>query len=766
MKKYLLSLATMVLLLASGSLRAQDPSPEDQQPPQDPPTAQVGQTGQQDPQAQDSQTTPEPQPGVARVSFVHGDVSSQRGETGDWVAVTLNTPIMRGDHLATGKKSHAEFQLDHANILRLSNEATAKIVSLTRTSIQIQVGQGLVTYSVLKGSEADVEIDTPNVAIHLQAGEGSYRILVNNEAQTEVVVRNGSAEISTSQGSTNVSKGQEVTIAGTDNPQYKVAQASGKDDWDKWNNDRDRLIANADSWNHTDRNYTGSQDLDAYGRWTTVPEYGSVWVPTVSAGWAPYRAGRWVWYPYYGWTWVSYEPWGWAPYHYGRWFVYGGGWAWWPGPARIYPVWAPAYVSFFGFGRGGGFSFGVGFGFGNVGWLPIGPCDSFYPWYGRYGSRVTVVNVYNSHNGRFNGAVRPIQPLARNFSHPYSNMSQAFTNPRVRSGFSSMPGNQFGHGAVPSSQRGIDSAGFRQASMMTGGLPAKATHDSMRPTDRQVNTRDLPRSATTSQHFFTRSQAPAARASFHGQATQTQRSVNTDTPRNSNPGGFRTNGQTPRGGNMQGTQGGNTTQTRSGMVPNRSEGATQTMRQSTTDVPRTAPVTSQTQTQPGWQTFSGGNTSRGRIESRGPGANPGMRSGAPIGNTRQQQIGLPPVSRQPQAGPGGSQSGWQHYNPSEHPSQPGSTMRQSQSPMQRGSSASGRPPLELRQPIVSPRSSSPSGGSRGSYGAGPSGGRGSYSAPAPSRAPAPSPSHSSGGGSGSHSSGSSHGRNGGGHPHQ
>jgi hypothetical protein len=728
MKKYLLSLATMFLLLASGAVRAQDPAPEDQQPPQNPPTAQVGQTGQ-DSQAQDSQTPAEPQPGVARVSFVHGDVSSQRGESGDWVAVTLNTPIMAGDHIATGKKSHAEFQLDHANILRLSNEATAKIVSLTRTSIQLQVGQGLVTYSVLKGSEADVEIDTPNVAIHLQGGEGSYRILVNNEAQTEVVVRNGSAEISTSQGSTNVSKGQEVTIAGTDNPQYKVAQASGKDDWDKWNNDRDRLIANADSWNHTDRNYTGSQDLDAYGRWTTVPDYGSVWVPTVSAGWAPYRAGRWVWYPYYGWTWVSYEPWGWAPYHYGRWFVYGGGWAWWPGPARIYPVWAPAYVSFFGFGHGGGFSFGVGFGFGNVGWLPIGPCDSFYPWYGRFGGRVTIVNFNNFHNGRFNGGVRPIQPLARNFSRPYSNMSQAFTNPRVRSGFSSMPGNQFGHGAVPGSQRGIDSAGFRQASMMTGGLPVKASRDSMRPSDRQVNTRDLPGSATTSQHFFTRSQTPAGLQSSRGQTTQVQRS-------------------------------------------------TQTMKSSATDVPRTTPGASQTHVQPGWSTFKGGNPSRGSTESRGPGANPAMRSGPPSGNTQRPQLGLPPA-RQPQAGPGGSQSGWQHYNPSEHPSQPGAAMRQSQSPMSRGSSASSRPPLELRQPIVSPRSSPPSGGSRGSYGPPPSsgsrgsyspapgGGRGSYRAPAPSRGSAPAPSHPSGGGGGSHpSGGGSHGSSSGGHPHQ
>src|SRR5438105_11095800 len=38
-------------------------------------------------------------PGVARVSLIHGDVSMQRGDSGDWVAVTLNTPIVAGDQL-------------------------------------------------------------------------------------------------------------------------------------------------------------------------------------------------------------------------------------------------------------------------------------------------------------------------------------------------------------------------------------------------------------------------------------------------------------------------------------------------------------------------------------------------------------------------------------------------------------------------------------------------------------------------------------------
>src|SRR5437879_12212731 len=58
-------------------------------------------------------------PGVARVSFIHGDVTMQRGDSGDFSSVTLNTPLVAGDKVATGDASRTELQLDYANILRL-----------------------------------------------------------------------------------------------------------------------------------------------------------------------------------------------------------------------------------------------------------------------------------------------------------------------------------------------------------------------------------------------------------------------------------------------------------------------------------------------------------------------------------------------------------------------------------------------------------------------------------------------------------------------
>ena len=448
------------------------------------------------------QQPPQDDPGAARISFIQGDVSTQHSGSSDWAAATVNTPVVSGDHISTGQNARAEIQLDHANILRLSDQSTANVVSMSSTQMQLQIGQGLANYEVYKNNEANVEIQTPNVAIHPEMGEGSYRIMVNSDNETIVDVRKGSAEISTPQGSTRVERDQRITIQGnTDSAQYQVSGAPGRDGWDRWNSDRDRTIEGAQSWQHTNPYYTGTQDLDSYGHWRDVPDYGQVWFPEDGPDWAPYRDGRWVYEPYYGWTWVSYEPWGWAPYHYGRWFVYGGNWGWWPGPVYVgyRPLWAPAYVSFFGFGGGGwDFNIGLGFGggFGSVGWLPCGPGDRFFPWYGRGTNRVNVVNITNIHNNY--GGISPLRGGPR----AYSNVDRALSDERVRSGISSMQSNQFGHDRVPLRQSRMEASSLRQASVITGAHPVTPSHESFQSTSRQVNPGSIPNKAAGNQHFF------------------------------------------------------------------------------------------------------------------------------------------------------------------------------------------------------------------------------------------------------------------------
>src|SRR2546428_12511295 len=84
------------------------------------------------------------EPGVARISLIHGDVSTQRGDSGDWEAAALNQPIVSSDKVSTGASSRAEVQLDHANILRLGDNTLANISGLSRTQVQVRLSRGLI----------------------------------------------------------------------------------------------------------------------------------------------------------------------------------------------------------------------------------------------------------------------------------------------------------------------------------------------------------------------------------------------------------------------------------------------------------------------------------------------------------------------------------------------------------------------------------------------------------------------------------------------
>ncbi|HLY63498.1 MAG TPA: DUF6600 domain-containing protein [Terriglobia bacterium] len=491
-------------------------------------------------------------PNVARISLAEGQVSTMSGGGNDWVASTVNAPLQRGDKISTGDRSRSEVQLDYANVLRMDQQTQADVADLTRSRIQLQLSQGNASYDVLKGSEAEAEIDTPNVAIHPNR-EGIYRIQVDsNSQQTILTVRRGQAEVSTPQGSTTVEEGQMITIQGTDNPQYQVNDAPARDRWDEWNENRDNEILHAQSWKHTDKYYTGTEDLDRNGQWRNVPGYGDVWAPQEGADWAPYQDGRWVWEPYYGWTWVSSEPWGWAPYHYGRWFVYDDSWYWWPGPVYggYYPQWGPAYVSFFGFGGRVGF----GFGFGSIGWCPIGPHDAFYPWYGRgfHNSYSSLSFNYGRYGNNFGGRgiVRPIAPLASGGRYPrMSNIEAAYNNPRAMRGFTAVSAQNFGNGRVSGNATHINANELRQAQMIRGGVPVAPTRQSFSPTGRLASspaTAGSQRfsgraSSNTSNQFSTRS-GPAA-----GSRSGWQGFGASNSPRaNANPGA-----QGARGGSTQ-----------------------------------------------------------------------------------------------------------------------------------------------------------------------------------------------------------------------
>ncbi|MGE5715142.1 MAG: DUF6600 domain-containing protein, partial [Acidobacteriota bacterium] len=334
---------------------------------------------------------------VARVSWVTGDATFQRGDDPDhWQALPANLPLTIGDRLYAAPASRVELE---APGLRgfVAPDTELTILNLTEDVQQYSIAEGTATFRVSHMDDEDAfEIDTPNAAVTLES-TGLYRVYVDADGNTRISVRRGEARVSAGGGEVALRTGEAMHIDGIDAPEYDVFALPLADSWDRWVDSRERRRHSVVSYDYASEDILGVSDLDSYGRWDEIPEYGHVWFPAnVAADWVPYRVGRWIWQDPWGWTWVSSEPWGWAPYHYGRWVVFSSRWCWVPVAPRVRHVaYAPALVAFVGGGPGWSASISVGGG-GFVGWFPLGPRDPLVPWWGA-GARtqVSITNVTN-----------------------------------------------------------------------------------------------------------------------------------------------------------------------------------------------------------------------------------------------------------------------------------------------------------------------------------------------------------------------------------
>lgn len=440
-----------------------------------------------------------PERGVARISVINGDVSVQRGDSGDVVAAAINAPLVALDRVSTGPGSRAEIQFDSANMLRVGPNSEIQLSELQYGRYQIQVARGTVSFRVLRDSRSQAEVSTPVVSVR-PAKRGLYRVSVRESGETEVTSRSGEVEIYTPRGVETVHAGQTMTVRGTAaDPEFQIVRAAENDDWDRWNYDRDHSLERSASYRYVSPDIYGAEDLDAHGRWIYQSPYGYVWSPVVvAAGWAPYRYGRWVWEDWYGWTWVSYDPWGWAPYHYGRWFYSGPyGWCWYPGGfGRHY--WSPALVAFFGFGGYSGVH--VGFGFGGLGWVPLAPFERYHPWYGH----------------GFYGGYRDVNVIHNNIDIiNNTNITNIYRNARVGNAVSGVDAADFARGRF-GNPRALGGDQIRQAGLVRGQLPLAPERESLRFAERQTGV--APRSNAFSGHFAGRREvAPVDRVPFDQQ---------------------------------------------------------------------------------------------------------------------------------------------------------------------------------------------------------------------------------------------------------
>lgn len=332
---------------------------------------------------------------VARVSIVQGSVSYARGDDSDnWQAADVNIPVTLGDHLYTDQQSRAELQVHGGDVVRLGARTDLTALNLTDDTRQFAVKLGVATFEIRRLDQNEVwEVDTPNSAVTLEE-PGRYTVQVDQDGNSRVSVARGAASVAAGGGQVPVNAGQVMKIDGIDSPRYDVESIAGIDGWDQWNQQREDRLVHSRSSQYVSQDIVGGDDLDQYGQWQQVPNYGWAWSPgSVEAGWVPYSVGHWGWQDPWGWTWISSEPWGWAPYHYGRWVNDSSRWFWVPvGPSVQVVAYSPALVAFVGGGPGFSASAGIGGG-GFVGWFPLGPRDPLNAWWLPQRESVNVTNV-------------------------------------------------------------------------------------------------------------------------------------------------------------------------------------------------------------------------------------------------------------------------------------------------------------------------------------------------------------------------------------
>ncbi|GMV30738.1 MAG: hypothetical protein AMXMBFR59_28630 [Rhodanobacteraceae bacterium] len=330
---------------------------------------------------------------VARLSYVRGEVSFSPAGEDQWVDAVRNRPLIRGDRLWADRGARAELQAGNATF-RIDEGTSLQILNLDDRTAQLEITQGTLNLRVRRIYQDQIfEVDTPTLAFVISR-PGEYRIDVDPRGNhTTVAVWDGGGEAHGERANFRIREGEAIRFYDTRLQDYEAFDIPRPDDFDRFCLDRDERYDRSVSRRYVSEDLIGYSDLDEYGSWTEVTEYGNVWFPSrVSVDWAPYRDGHWIWQDPWGWTWVDHADWGFAPFHYGRWVHVRNRWGWIPGPVSVRPVYAPALVAFVG---GSNFSISVSTG-RPIGWFPLGPREVYVPPYRASRNYFTNVNITNT----------------------------------------------------------------------------------------------------------------------------------------------------------------------------------------------------------------------------------------------------------------------------------------------------------------------------------------------------------------------------------
>jgi len=336
-------------------------------------------------------------PLAARIERVDGQVGLNRSldqsQSAQWVEATANTPISVGDRVITRDNSRTDIAFTGRNFATLQANTSLDVLELSNQKNQLALREGSALFDVGSLPSGELfEVATPCGAVDVKQA-GLYQVAIDDQGNAVANTLNGVAEVVRQNGSSEIQKGESLTLScqsGQDAVLSRIDRGQAGALVDSYYRYRypkrydgryvnyDTYLADPYYYDPYNRNNSyryvseyipGVEDLDDYGNWQYVSDYGYCWHPYAETAWAPYQSGYWgMDYPF-GLTWVSNEPWGYAPYHYGRWTYASNEWFWVPETVSTYPAYSPALVAFIPVSQS------------TVAWVALGPGDPYTPFY-------------------------------------------------------------------------------------------------------------------------------------------------------------------------------------------------------------------------------------------------------------------------------------------------------------------------------------------------------------------------------------------------
>ncbi len=355
------------------------------------------------------------QPRAARLERVDGSVGIARAEDKDrqvdWSEATVNTPVTVGDRIYARDGASASIALTGHDFVRLNQATALDVLALEerKTQFALRGGSALFDLGVLAPDQL-FEVATPCGAVDFKE-PGLYQVGLDG-SNAVISVLSGLAQVVGLGGTGSINKGQVFTLTGATANAALASTLSPYlagdiiDDYYHYRYPRvyddryrsyDAYLAEPRyydpyrtslSYQYLPADIPGLYDLDSYGDWVNLNDYGYCWAPRVTGGWAPFRSGFWDLDDWWGPSWVSSEPWGWAPYHYGRWALVDQRWFWVPVEVRTRAIYCPAPVAFVPLAD-------------QIAWVPLGPGEVYVPRYydvnfrPRYLASQDVINTVN-----------------------------------------------------------------------------------------------------------------------------------------------------------------------------------------------------------------------------------------------------------------------------------------------------------------------------------------------------------------------------------